>query len=191
MNSSARPATSEELDFLSVQKNSQFRETFLRLCQNKAAVAGMIFLVFLILLAVFADLLFDYQTTCVDLNIAERLQWPSAEHWFGTDQFGRDLLARVVHGSRVSLSIGFIAVAFGLVVGGILGAIAGFFGGAVDNVIMRLCDVFLAVPMMLMAIVIVAALGASMVNLVIALAISCVPTFARIVRSAVLSVRDM
>ena len=151
----------------------------------------MIFLVFLILLAVFADLLFDYQTTCVDLNIAERLQWPSAEHWFGTDQFGRDLLARVVHGSRVSLSIGFIAVAFGLVVGGILGAIAGFFGGAVDNVIMRLCDVFLAVPMMLMAIVIVAALGASMVNLVIALAISCVPTFARIVRSAVLSVRDM
>ena len=152
MNSSARPATSEELDFLSVQKNSQFRETFLRLCQNKAAVAGMIFLVFLILLAVFADLLFDYQTTCVDLNIAERLQWPSAEHWFGTDQFGRDLLARVVHGSRVSLSIGFIAVAFGLVVGGILGAIAGFFGGAVDNVIMRLCDVFLAVPMMLMAI---------------------------------------
>ena len=172
MNSSARPATSEELDFLSVQKNSQFRETFLRLCQNKAAVAGMIFLVFLILLAVFADLLFDYQTTCVDLNIAERLQWPSAEHWFGTDQFGRDLLARVVHGSRASLSIGFIA-------------------GAVDNVIMRLCDVFLAVPMMLMAIVIVAALGASMVNLVIALAISCVPTFARIVRSAVLSVRDM
>ena len=82
-------------------------------------------------------------------------------------------------------------VAFGLVVGGILGAVAGFFGGAVDNVIMRLCDVFLAVPMMLMAIVIVAALGASITNLVISLAISSVPTFARIVRSAVLSVRDM
>lgn len=172
MNSSVRPATSEELDFLSAQKNSQFRETFLRLCQNRAAVAGMIFLIFLILMAVFADVLFDYQTTCVDQNIAERLQWPSAAHWFGTDQFGRDLLARIVHGSRVSLSIGFIAVAFGLVVGGILGAVAGFFGGAVDNVIMRLCDVFLAVPMMLMAIVIVAALGASITNLVISLAIS-------------------
>ena len=131
MNSSVRPATSEELDFLSAQKNSQFRETFLRLCQNRAAVAGMIFLIFLILMAVFADVLFDYQTTCVDQNIAERLQWPSAAHWFGTDQFGRDLLARIVHGSRVSLSIGFIAVAFGLVVGGILGAVAGFFGGAV------------------------------------------------------------
>ena len=191
MNSSVRPATSEELDFLSAQKNSQFRETFLRLCQNRAAVAGMIFLIFLILMAVFADVLFDYQTTCVDQNIAERLQWPSAAHWFGTDQFGRDLLARIVHGSRVSLSIGFIAVAVGLVVGGILGAVAGFFGGAVDNVIMRLCDVFLAVPMMLMAIVIVAALGASITNLVISLAISSVPTFARIVRSAVLSVRDM
>ena len=181
----------EEFDFLSAQKTSQFKETFLRLCQNKAAVAGMIFLIFLIFLAVFADVLFDYQTTCVDLHISERLQWPSAEHWFGTDEFGRDLLARVVHGSRVSLSIGFIAVAFGLVVGGILGAVAGFFGGAVDNVIMRVCDVFLAVPMMLMAIVIVAALGASITNLVISLAISSVPTFARIVRSAVLSVRDM
>ena len=103
----------------------------------------------------------------------------------------RDLLARVVHGSRISLSIGVAAVAFGLLVGGILGAVAGFFGGMVDNAIMRACDVFLAVPMMLMAIVIVAALGASITNLVVALAISSVPTFARIVRSAVLGVRDM
>lgn len=103
MNSSVRPATSEELDFLSAQKNSQFRETFLRLCQNRAAVAGMIFLIFLILMAVFADVLFDYQTTCVDQNIAERLQWPSAAHWFGTDQFGRDLLARIVRSAVLSV----------------------------------------------------------------------------------------
>lgn len=191
MSKKPKNTPADEFDFLSAQKSSQFRETFLRLCQNKAAVAGMIFLVFLILMAVFADVLFDYQTTCVDLDIANRLQWPSLEHWFGTDEFGRDLLARVVHGSRVSLSIGFISVAFGLIVGGILGAVAGFFGGTIDNIIMRICDVFLAVPMMLMAIVIVAALGASITNLVISLAISSVPTFARIVRSAVLSVRDM
>ena len=191
MSKKPKNTPADEFDFLSAQKSSQFRETFLRLCQNKAVVAGMIFLVFLILMAVFADVLFDYQTTCVDLDIANRLQWPSLEHWFGTDEFGRDLLARVVHGSRVSLSIGFIAVAFGLIVGGILGAVAGFFGGTIDNIIMRICDVFLAVPMMLMAIVIVAALGASITNLVISLAISSVPTFARIVRSAVLSVRDM
>ena len=152
-------------------------------------VVGLVIVLLVVLLSLFPHVIAPYDPIATDVTVSN--QAPSAEHWFGTDQFGRDLLARVVHGSRVSLSIGFIAVAFGLVVGGILGAIAGFFGGAVDNVIMRLCDVFLAVPMMLMAIVIVAALGASMVNLVIALAISCVPTFARIVRSAVLSVRDM
>lgn len=179
------------IDFLNAQKNSQFKDMVRRLFKNKAAVAGLIFLIFLILMAVFADVLFDYDTQCINQNIPERLQWPSAQHWFGTDEYGRDLLIRIVFGSRISLSIGFIAVLFGLIVGGVLGAVAGFFGGKIDNIIMRLCDIFLAVPMMLMAIVIVAALGASIVNLVIALSISSVPTFARIVRSAVLTVRDM
>lgn len=178
-------------DFLNAQKNSQFKDMVRRLFKNKAAVAGLVFLIFLILMAIFADALFDYNTQCINQNIPERLQWPSAQHWFGTDEYGRDLLIRIVFGSRISLSIGFIAVLFGLIVGGVLGAVAGFFGGKIDNIIMRLCDVFLAVPMMLMAIVIVAALGASIVNLVIALSISSVPTFARIVRSAVLTVRDM
>ena len=178
-------------NFLNAQKNSQFKDMVRRLFKNKAAVAGLFFLIFLILMAIFADALFDYTTQCINQNIPERLQWPSAQHWFGTDEYGRDLLIRIVFGSRISLSIGFIAVLFGLIVGGVLGAVAGFFGGKIDNIIMRLCDVFLAVPMMLMAIVIVAALGASIVNLVIALSISSVPTFARIVRSAVLTVRDM
>ena len=178
-------------NFLNAQKNSQFEDMVRRLFKNKAAVAGLFFLIFLILMAIFADALFDYNTQCINQNIPERLQWPSAQHWFGTDEYGRDLLIRIVFGSRISLSIGFIAVLFGLIVGGVLGAVAGFFGGKIDNIIMRLCDVFLAVPMMLMAIVIVAALGASIVNLVIALSISSVPTFARIVRSAVLTVRDM
>lgn len=179
------------INFLNAQKNSQFKDMVRRLFKNKAAVAGLFFLIFLILMAIFADALFDYNTQCINQNIPERLQWPSVQHWFGTDEYGRDLLIRIVFGSRISLSIGFIAVLFGLIVGGVLGAVAGFFGGKIDNIIMRLCDVFLAVPMMLMAIVIVAALGASIVNLVIALSISSVPTFARIVRSAVLTVRDM
>ena len=178
-------------NFLNAQKNSQFKDMVRRLFKNKAAVAGLFFLIFLILMAIFADALFDYNTQCINQNIPERLQWPSAQHLFGTDEYGRDLLIRIVFGSRISLSIGFIAVLFGLIVGGVLGAVAGFFGGKIDNIIMRLCDVFLAVPMMLMAIVIVAALGASIVNLVIALSISSVPTFARTVRSAVLTVRDM
>ncbi len=180
-----------EFDFTTVPKSNQFKETVRRLFKNKAAVGGLIFLVFLILVAIFAGVIFDYDTQCINQNISERLQWPSAKHIFGTDEYGRDLLVRIVFGSRVSLSIGFIAVFWGLLIGGILGAIAGFFGGKIDNLIMRVCDVFLAVPMMLMAIVIVAALGASIVNLVIALSISSVPTFARIVRSAVLTVRDM
>ncbi len=172
------------------KRKGQFSDVWKRLSENRAAMAGLFFLIFLIFMAVFADVFFDYQKACVDLNIAERLQWPSRAHWFGTDEFGRDMFARVVFGSRISLSIGFIAVAFGLLIGGILGALSGYFGGALDNIIMRICDIFLAVPMMLMAIVIVAALGTSIVNLVIALAIACVPIFARIVRSAVLSVRD-
>ena len=180
----------EEQGFV-LPKSNQFKETFQRLCENKAALAGMVFLILLISVSICADFLFNYQETCVQQNIMERLQWPSWEHPFVTDEFGRDLLARVVHGSRISLSIGFTAVAFGLLVGGFLGTIAGYFGGWIDNIIMRACDVFLAVPMMLMAIVIVAALGASIINLVISLAIASVPTFARLVRSAVLTVRDM
>ena len=180
----------EEQGFV-LPKSNQFKETFQRLCENKAALAGMVFLILLISVSICADFLFNYQETCVQQNIMERLQWPTWEHPFGTDEFGRDLLARVVHGSRISLSIGFTAVAFGLLVGGFLGTIAGYFGGWIDNIIMRACDVFLAVPMMLMAIVIVAALGASIINLVISLAIASVPTFARLVRSAVLTVRDM
>lgn len=180
----------EEQGFV-LPKSNQFKETFQRLCENKAALAGMVFLILLISVSICADFLFNYQETCVQQNIMERLQWPSWKHPFGTDEFGRDLLARVVHGSRISLSIGFTAVAFGLLVGGFLGTIAGYFGGWIDNIIMRACDVFLAVPMMLMAIVIVAALGASIINLVISLAIASVPTFARLVRSAVLTVRDM
>ena len=180
----------EEQGFV-LPKSNQFKETFQRLCENKAALAGMVFLILLISVSICADFLFNYQETCVQQNIMERLQWPSWEHPFGTDEFGRDLLARVVHGSRISLSIGFTAVAFGLLVGGFLGTIAGYFGGWIDNIIMRACDVFLAVPMMLMAIVIVAALGASIIYLVISLAIASVPTFARLVRSAVLTVRDM
>ena len=116
-------------NFLNAQKNSQFKDMVRRLFKNKAAVAGLIFLIFLILMAVFADVLFDYDAQCINQNIPERLQWPSAQHWFGTDEYGRDLLIRIVFGSRISLSIGFIAVLFGLIVGGVLGAVAGFSAG--------------------------------------------------------------
>ncbi len=95
-------------------------------------------------MSIFADFIFDYETVVIKQNTAIRLQGPSADHWLGTDEFGRDILARMVHGSRVSLAVGVVAVSIALVIGGSLGATAGFYGGKVDNVIMRCMDILLA-----------------------------------------------
>ena len=122
--------------------------------------------------------------------MVERLQGPSAEHWFGTDEFGRDIFARIIHGGRVSLVVGLVSISVSLVVGGCLGAFAGFYGGKVDNIIMRIMDIFLAIPSILLAITIVAALGTNLINVMIAIGISYIPTFARIVRAAVMGVKD-
>lgn len=172
------------------KKRSQFEEVWRRLKKNKMAMFGLALVVFLILLAIFADVLFNYEEVVIKQNTAIRLQGPSAEHWFGTDEFGRDILARLVHGGRISLVVGVIAVAIALTIGGTLGAISGFFGGTVDMVISRLMDVLLAVPSLLLSITIVSALGPSILNLMIAIAVSSVPGYARIVRSSVMTVRD-
>lgn len=172
------------------KKTSQFFETMIRLSKNKGAMIGLAFLILLVLMSLSADLLYNYQTEVIEQNIKERLLWPSMEHPFGTDEYGRDLFARVVHGSRVSLTVAASAVTIAVLVGGALGAIAGYYGKTIDNVIMRVTDIVLSIPMTMFAIVIVAALGASTVNLILALAVASVPIFARIVRGAVLTVRD-
>ena len=172
------------------KKRSQFEEVWRRLKKNKMAMIGLAIVVFLVLLAVFADFLFDYEQVVIKQNTAIRLQGPSAEHWFGTDEVGRDILARLVHGGRISLVVGVIAVAIALVLGGTLGAISGFFGGKVDMLISRAMDILLAVPSLLLSITIVSALGPSIINLMIAIAVSSVPGYARIVRSSVMTVRD-
>lgn len=172
------------------KKRSMASEIIQRLVRNKMAMLGLFILVLLALGAIFADVIADYDTKVVAQNIANRLQGPSAEHWFGTDEFGRDIFARMLHGSRVSLVVGLISVSVSLIIGGTLGAFAGFYGGKVDNVIMRIMDIFLAVPSILLAITIVAALGTNLVNVMLAIGISGVPNFARIVRAAVMSVKD-
>lgn len=172
------------------KKRSMAAEVWRRLLKNKMAVAGLIILVILALLAIFADVIADYDEMVVAQNLSIRLQGPSAEHWFGTDEFGRDIFARLIHGSRISLVVGLISVSLSLIVGGILGAISGYYGGRVDNIIMRIMDIFLAVPSILLAITIVAALGTSIVNVMLAIGISGIPNFARIVRAAVMSVKD-
>ena len=172
------------------KKRSQFEEVWRRLKKNKMAMVGLAIVVMLVLLAVFADFLFDYDEIVIKQNTAIRLQGPSAEHWFGTDEFGRDILARLIHGGRISLVVGVVAVAIALVLGGTLGAISGFFGGKVDMLISRAMDILLAVPSLLLSITIVSALGPSIMNLMIAIAVSSVPGYARIVRSSVMTVRD-
>lgn len=172
-------------------KNSLAYDTWRRLIRNKAAVFGLIFMTALLLVAIFADFLYDYDTQVIAQNISQRLIKPCAAHPLGTDEFGRDVLARVIHGSRMSLIVSFSSVAMSLAAGGFLGAISGFYGGKVDNIIMRVTDILLAIPMTLFAIVIVAALGANTRNLALALAASTVPVFARIVRGSVITVRDV
>lgn len=172
------------------KKRSQWVEVWRRLKRNKMAVLGLIILIVLFLLAIFADVIADYDTVVIKQNLAHRLQGPSAAHWLGTDEFGRDIFARLVHGTRVSLKVGIVAVGISIVIGGILGAVAGYYGGKLDNTIMRIMDIFLAVPSILLAIAIVSALGPSILNLMLAISISSVPSYARIVRASVLSIRD-
>lgn len=173
------------------KKQSQFGEAWHRLRKNKSAMIGLAIMLLLVLAAIFADVLFDYEGVAIKQDIPNRNQWPSSQHIFGTDDKGRDLLARTVHGARTSLAIGFSTAVFALLVGGVIGAIAGYYSGIVDNLLMRFMDIFLAIPGTLFAITIVAALEPSTFNLIIALAISSVPRFARTVRGSIMTVRDV
>jgi peptide/nickel transport system permease protein len=173
------------------KKKSQIVDVWIRFKRNKMAMVGLFVLLIMILIALFANIIADFETEVIRQDIPNRLQPPSADNWFGTDEFGRDIFARIVHGTRVSLQVGVISVGIALFIGGFFGAIAGFYGGLTDNVIMRIMDIFLAVPGILLAIAIVAALGSSMTNLMIAVGISSMPIYARILRASVLSVKDM
>ena len=171
-------------------KRSRLGEFWYRFSQNKGAVAGMIILVFLVLLCIFADVIFDYDTQVVGYNLKERLQGPSAKHWFGTDDYGRDLFARTMYGARYSLAIGFATVALSLVVGIPVGAVCGYFGGKIDLYVMRILDIFRSIPPLLMGIVIISALGQGTQSLVIAMAVSRFVGAAISTRTAVMTVKN-
>ncbi|MGB4610566.1 MAG: ABC transporter permease [Saccharofermentanales bacterium] len=173
-----------------IKRKSLAQETWSRLIKNKGAVIGMIFLIVLIVSALLAPVIFDYETDIIAQDIPNRLQPPSGKNWFGTDEVGRDLFARVVYGARYSLAIGIGAVALGLVVGTIVGSIAGFYGGVIDVILMRAIDIFYSIPNIMTAVVIVSVLGTSTVNLIIALAFSCASSFGRIVRAQVMTIRN-
>lgn len=171
------------------KKRSQVKSVWFRFRKNKLAMAGLIIICLMIILACAADLLADYDTDAITQNVRQRLFPPSSEHIFGTDAFGRDVFARIIFGARISLSVGIITIIISMAGGILIGACAGYFGGKVDNILMRIMDIFLAIPQTLMAITIVAALGGGIVNLLIALCISSIPRFSRVVRSAVLPIK--
>lgn len=170
-----------------VKKRSLWADAWSRMRRNKLAMFGMFLVLLIILLAIFAPLIAPYYYD--DQNTAIALQFPSWEHPFGTDNYGRDILSRVIYGARSSLMVGLVSVCVSSSIGGVLGCIAGFYGGRVDNLIMRLIDVLLAIPATLLAIAIAATLGPGLFNAVISIGLSNVGRFTRVVRGAVLTVR--
>ena len=159
-----------------------------RFCQNKLAVVGLVVIVIFILLAIFAPLLTPHDPNRA--NLRERNQPPSKEHWFGTDDMGRDILARTLYGGRISLSVGLVSVGISLTLGLTLGAIAGYFGGMVDIVIMRVADVFYSFPFLILAITISAIFGPSIYNTMIILGVLSWPGPARLIRAEFLKLKE-
>lgn len=169
------------------KSKSQLSMVIRALMKNKMAVIGMIILLVLFFVGVFAPFIAPYDYAEQDLQ--STFQHPNAQHWFGTDKFGRDIFSRVIYGARVSLLVGFIAVGIAVVIGGALGAVSGYYEGKIDNVIMRVMDIIMAIPNVLLAIAIVATLGTGLTNMMIALGISAIPRFARVVRATTLTIR--
>lgn len=173
-----------------------WQEVWRRFKKNKSAVYAMYFVILITLIA-FSTVVIDlvtnesiYNNYVINQDIANRFQPPSLKHPFGLDEFGRDMLLRMIWAIRYSIFLGIIAVAIAASIGVFLGAIAGYYGKLLDNIIMRSMDILLAIPQILLAIAIVAALGANLVNLLIAVAVSYIPGYARLVRASVLSVKD-
>ncbi len=166
------------------EMNSRMLRAFLA---NRLAVAGVVMLLLLVLGATFAPVLVAYSPTATDFGSLQ--QGPSAKHWFGTDQLGRDIFSRVLYGARVSLAAGLISVLIALLLGGLMGLIAGYYGGWIDDVLMRLTDAMLAFPFLVLAIALAAVLGPSLQNTMLAIGVVTTPVFARLIRGQVLAER--
>jgi peptide/nickel transport system permease protein len=168
--------------------SSPWRDSLRQLRRNRFALAGIFIIMFFIAVALLAPLITSYSYDKIDP--VNRLQPPSGEHWFGTDDIGRDIFTRIAYGARISLQVGFFAVTGALVFGTLLGIIAGYYGRWIDMIISRIFDILLAFPSILLAIAIVAILGSSLENALIAIAIVNIPIFGRLIRSKVVSLRE-
>jgi peptide/nickel transport system permease protein len=167
---------------------SQIGLIIFRFKKNKLAIVGLVVLLVLLLIVLTAPLYSDYQNA-IKQDIPNRFQQPGKGSLLGTDAYGRDLFTRIVYGGRISLFAGLAVVMFALVFGTALGGIAGYFGGRIDTIIMRVVDVFMAIPSLLLSLAVCTALGEGTANMIIALMLTNIPTFARIVRSSILTLR--
>ncbi len=163
-------------------------EIMQRFLRNKTALVALIVLMIIVVIAICADWIVDYEVAIAQ-NISERYQAPSGQHWMGTDAFGRDIFARIIHGSRISLIVGVVTTLASIALACVFGAVAGYYGGRVDNIIMRFMDVMISIPSILLTLCIVAILGSNVTNLVIALIIGQIPGFTRIIRSVILNLK--
>lgn len=182
MTSTTREVQAEE------KVRSPFKDSLRTFRKSKLAVIGTIIVAFFVFLAIFGPLFAPQGIN--EQNFKLKLQPPSSEHWFGTDVFGRDILSRVILGSRLSLMVGFASVSISIIIGSVLGILAGYYGKWVDTIISRVFDILLAFPSILLAIAIVTALGPSLFNALIAIAIINIPNFGRLIRSKVLSLKE-
>jgi peptide/nickel transport system permease protein len=165
-----------------------FSELVYAFNRNKISWIGFVILVLLVLMALLAPILSPYNP--VEQHIIDRFRPPSAKYWLGADEYGRDILSRIMWESRISLSVGTISVLLGMMIGGILGILAGYRGGFWDNLIMRTMDIFMSIPTLLMGLFVVAVLGPNLVNLILAIALTVAPRFARITRAPTVSIKE-
>lgn len=168
--------------------NSARRDNIRRFFKNRPAVIGLAILGVIVLGAILVSFLSPYAYDTMDLTNRSLLFSP--EHWLGTDQYGRDMLTRLLYGTRISLFVGLLSVCLGCVTGGALGAIAAYYGGWVDNLIMRFLDIWHSIPSTLLAIALAAALGNGIRNAIIAIGVTAIPQYARVVRAAVMTVKN-
>jgi len=179
----------QKLDELAVSGAlTPWQEVQYAIRKDKRAMIGLTFITLLFLIALFADFIAPYGMR--EQNLQNVLQSPSWQHWLGTDDLGRDVLSRIIYGTRTSLTIGVSSVSIALAIGGFLGLISGYFKGMIDIVIMRFSDILLSIPSILLAIAIVASFGSGMFNMIVAIAIGNIAIFARIIRSSVMTLTE-
>ena len=175
-------------EFIAIETRTYFQNAWRRFFRNKLAVIGLIFTVFMILLAVLGPILSRYNYYSIDISQQDLM--PSMKHWFGTDKFGRDIFVRICYGARVSLSIGFSAAFINLIIGIVYGGIAGYIGGRVDMVMMRIVDVLYSIPEMLYIILIMIVLGSNITSILIGISVYAWIGMARLVRTQVMSLKE-